>query len=114
MIEKMIAETEQKTSEEITTKLMQNSIQVTSKSREFMEANPNEAEPKGYDRFPGKMDHTTCITIKVKSLEIVHSPNRTERRLSTGRLQHRKRPHTGFFGIKKSLTITRSPKKRKT
>jgi hypothetical protein len=30
-----------------------------------MEKNPNAVEPKDYKEYPGKMDHATCIAVKV-------------------------------------------------
>jgi len=30
-----------------------------------MEKNPNTPQPSDYEKFPGKMDHTTCISFNV-------------------------------------------------
>jgi len=49
----------------ITDKIMKYCWNITSKSREFMEKNPNKKQPTDYKGFPGKMDHTTCITFLI-------------------------------------------------
>jgi len=43
---------------------------VTKKTRSYMEANPNQAEPSDYHEYPGKMDHCTCTILKVQNLDI--------------------------------------------
>jgi len=55
--------------ESFTRAMVQHCIETTSHSREFMEANPDKAEPKDYKEFPGKMDHTTCISVIVDDYE---------------------------------------------
>eukprot|EP01130_Rhizamoeba_saxonica_P014457 TRINITY_DN6321_c0_g2_i1.p1 TRINITY_DN6321_c0_g2~~TRINITY_DN6321_c0_g2_i1.p1 ORF type:complete len:990 (-),score=201.92 TRINITY_DN6321_c0_g2_i1:124-3093(-) len=42
-----------------------NSYNITQKTRSYMEEDPFRTEPKDYGSFPGKMDHTSCICIKV-------------------------------------------------
>ncbi len=37
----------------------------TKSSRDFMETNPGKKQPADYKLFPGKLDHTTAIAIKV-------------------------------------------------
>jgi serine/threonine protein phosphatase PrpC len=49
----------------ITENLMKHCWAVTSKSREFMEKHPNKKQPTDYVGFPGKMDHTTCISFVI-------------------------------------------------
>jgi hypothetical protein len=49
----------------ITTRVMSHCMEVTRKSREFMERNPNKKQPTDYVEFPGKMDHTTCVSLLV-------------------------------------------------
>jgi serine/threonine protein phosphatase PrpC len=49
----------------ITESLMKHCWAVTAKSREFMEKNPNKKQPTDYVGFPGKMDHTTCISFVI-------------------------------------------------
>jgi len=50
---------------EITTKLIAHCTEATRKSREYMEKNPNKKQPTDYIEFPGKMDHTTAVTVNV-------------------------------------------------
>lgn len=49
----------------ITDRLISHCLEVTRKAREFMENNPNKKQPTDYIEFPGKMDHTTCVTFVV-------------------------------------------------
>eukprot|EP01111_Echinosteliopsis_oligospora_P010742 TRINITY_DN3407_c0_g1_i1.p1 TRINITY_DN3407_c0_g1~~TRINITY_DN3407_c0_g1_i1.p1 ORF type:complete len:354 (+),score=93.88 TRINITY_DN3407_c0_g1_i1:108-1169(+) len=49
----------------ITDRIIQHCKSVTSKSRDFMENNPNKRQPTDYIEFPGKMDHTTCVTLVI-------------------------------------------------
>jgi len=49
----------------ITARLIHHCQEVTRKAREFMENNPNKKQPTDYIEFPGKMDHTTCVTFVV-------------------------------------------------
>lgn len=49
----------------ITERLIRHCLEVTRKAREFMENNPNKKQPTDYVEFPGKMDHTTCVTFVV-------------------------------------------------
>lgn len=58
----------------ITTKLIQHCTEVTRKAREFMENNPNKKQPTDYIEFPGKMDHTTCVTFVVGHKSNVPEP----------------------------------------
>ena len=39
-------------------------LQNTSSSREWMAAHPEQRLPSDYRRFPGKMDHTTCLAFR--------------------------------------------------
>lgn len=39
----------------------------TTASRVFMETNPSLELPEDYARFPGKMDHTTCVCLKISN-----------------------------------------------
>jgi len=48
------------------TALLTHAHTLTKKTREFMEAHPNDSEPKDFLAFPGKMDHATCIAFRVK------------------------------------------------
>jgi len=49
----------------ITSRAVKHCLKVTSKSREWMEQNPKEKLPMDYVEFPGKMDHATCVAIRV-------------------------------------------------
>jgi len=49
----------------IGTKLLKHSINVTKKSRIYLEQNPTKREPSDHSLYPGKMDHTTCLTFRV-------------------------------------------------
>lgn len=56
---------ENSTPSSITDRLIGHCLEVTRKAREFMEKNPNKKQPVDYIEFPGKMDHTTCVTFLV-------------------------------------------------
>lgn len=56
---------EEESTELITDLLIDSSYLITKKSREFLEANPTKAEPDDQKEYPGKMDHTTGICIRV-------------------------------------------------
>jgi len=49
----------------VTKKLIQHVENVTSKIREFMEKNPNDTQPADSIQYPGKVDHVTCMVIRV-------------------------------------------------
>jgi CRP-like cAMP-binding protein len=51
---------------EIVEKLISHAISTTDSSREFMEAYPDRILPKDYKQYPGKLDHTTCLALKIK------------------------------------------------
>mmetsp|Transcript_25870 Transcript_25870/g.36385 ORF Transcript_25870/g.36385 Transcript_25870/m.36385 type:complete len:506 (+) Transcript_25870:477-1994(+) len=57
----------------ITTRIMKHCLNVTARGREWMEQNPKEKLPSDYAAYPGKMDHATCVTIKVGKFENVLS-----------------------------------------
>jgi len=40
-------------------------MDTTQQSRKFMEENPTLKQPTDYRRFPGKMDHATCVVVRV-------------------------------------------------
>jgi hypothetical protein len=56
---------EPKSPSSITDRLINHCLEVTRKAREFMESHPNKKQPTDYIEFPGKMDHTTCVTFVV-------------------------------------------------
>lgn len=47
---------------QITQRLITHCVEVTRRSREYMEEDPSRKQPMDYIAFPGKMDHTTCVT----------------------------------------------------
>jgi len=49
----------------ISDRLIAHCLEVTRKSREYMEEDPSRKQPMDYVAFPGKMDHTTCVTFVV-------------------------------------------------
>lgn len=51
---------------DIVDKLISHCLKTTQSSREFMEKNPEKILPKSYKEYPGKLDHTTCIALKVR------------------------------------------------
>jgi len=53
------------TVQNVTTRLLKHSLNVTKKTREWMQSNPRKREPTNYAQYPGKMDHTTCLAIRV-------------------------------------------------
>lgn len=40
-------------------------VRVTMSSRDFMESNPGLKLPSDYKLYPGKMDHSTCVVVRV-------------------------------------------------
>jgi len=59
------AKTPIKTPLYITQQIIQHCNNITSKGRSFMEKYPGKPLPSNYGKFPGKMDHTTCVCIRV-------------------------------------------------
>jgi hypothetical protein len=49
----------------IASNLLRHCTLLTQSSRDFMEQNPNKPLPHNYQIYPGKMDHTTCVVLKV-------------------------------------------------
>ncbi|KAH3756247.1 cyclophilin B [Pelomyxa schiedti] len=41
--------------------------EITAPSRAFMEEHPMQKQPIDYRRYPGKMDHATCVTIRINT-----------------------------------------------
>jgi hypothetical protein len=44
---------------------LRNSLRNTHRCRSFMETNPGARQPTDYYAYPGKMDHTTCVCVRV-------------------------------------------------
>jgi len=63
-LEKVFNE-EKPTPEFLTSRLCGHALETTKKAREFMEKHPNTRQPTNYFEFPGKMDHTTAISVLV-------------------------------------------------
>jgi hypothetical protein len=49
----------------LTKKLMQYCFNITESSRKWMLENPKEKLPLNFEAYPGKMDHSTCICLKI-------------------------------------------------
>jgi hypothetical protein len=49
----------------VTSRIMKHCLGVTASGREWMEQNPKDKLPLDYVAYPGKMDHATCVVIKV-------------------------------------------------
>ena len=49
---------------------------ITTSSRAFMESNPKGKLPKDFKRYPGKMDHTTCVAVHLSAAALFseHAP----------------------------------------
>jgi serine/threonine protein phosphatase PrpC len=50
---------------DIAERLLAHCIQLTESSRDFMHANPRKRLPKDYKQYPGKLDHSTCIVLRI-------------------------------------------------
>jgi len=57
-------------SRHIAEKLISYSLNLTETSRNYMESNPGSPQPSDYKKFPGKVDHTTCIVIRVCNINL--------------------------------------------
>jgi hypothetical protein len=53
------------TPEQATTRLLAHCRATTKTSRKWMTQNPSKRLPLDYEKFPGKMDHTTCIAVTI-------------------------------------------------
>jgi len=53
------------TPKSVTLALIDHSMKTTQKSRDFMVNQPGKRLPSDYVEYPGKMDHTTCVCIRV-------------------------------------------------
>ena len=49
----------------IVEKIINHCNSVTKNSRDWMENNVSQPLPKDYEKYPGKMDHTTCVVFRV-------------------------------------------------
>jgi len=62
--------------EEVATDITEYCLRVTQSSRDFME-NSRDKLPKDYKRYPGKMDHTTCVLVRARSGTFERNPEIT-------------------------------------
>lgn len=53
------------TPKSVTRALIKHALKMTSNTRTFMEQNPRKRQPEDQRNYPGKMDHTTCISFRV-------------------------------------------------
>jgi len=60
----------------ITTRVIQHCLSMTGNGREWMEQNPQDKLPNDYIKYPGKMDHATCVTMKVGKFDMGVPRNR--------------------------------------
>jgi hypothetical protein len=65
-----------RTPKAIASMLMEYCAKTTSKSREFMEKNPQTPHPPDYSEYPGKMDHTTAVVFQVPGTDTSPSGGR--------------------------------------
>jgi hypothetical protein len=54
------------TPETIARRLIDHCLRVTKPTRDFMQANPTKREPTDHTQFPGKMDHTSALVMRVR------------------------------------------------
>lgn len=52
-----------------------NSVNVTFNIRDFMQNNPGKRVADDHEKFPGKLDHTTCLAIRVEKRPHVQDKN---------------------------------------
>lgn len=57
---------------EVVEKLINYAIRTTERSKVFMETFPEQNLPVDYKLFPGKLDHTSCVCVKVKKSSFNH------------------------------------------
>lgn len=56
--------------DQVTQNLIQHCVDTTKRSRDWMETNPNQRLPRDYRAFPGKQDHTTCMTVRATRISL--------------------------------------------
>ena len=61
------------TPQRITNTLLHHAYDNTQTSRDWMATHPGKRLPDDYVRFPGKMDHTTCVTIQIGPALTTHA-----------------------------------------
>lgn len=70
-LQKLIHKVSDVTPTNIINTLIDNARRVTSNTRNFLEKYPNQNEPQDYVNYPGKVDHSTCICIRVTDREAI-------------------------------------------
>jgi len=65
ILTEMIVDGQSSTPKLITNRLLKYCMDLTASSREYMEQNPFVALSHDYNKYPGKMDHATCIAFRV-------------------------------------------------
>lgn len=55
----------QTSTKEIVDQIIQHVLSVTQSSRDFLKQNPKTKLPSDYKQYPGKMDHTTCVCVRI-------------------------------------------------
>ncbi len=53
------------TAKQVGDSLIENCFRTTLGCREWMELHPKEKQPSDYKKFPGKLDHCTCVSMTV-------------------------------------------------
>jgi hypothetical protein len=64
----LLNQNKEKSPFQFTHALIQHCLKTTNKARAYMEKNPTKPEPNNYVEYPGKMDHATCVTVRVGSI----------------------------------------------
>lgn len=65
IIEPLSPETHIISPKDVSSSLIQHCYNITQKSREYMELKPTEKLPYDLVKYPGKLDHTTCLVFRV-------------------------------------------------
>eukprot|EP01102_Stenamoeba_stenopodia_P000971 TRINITY_DN10882_c0_g1_i2.p1 TRINITY_DN10882_c0_g1~~TRINITY_DN10882_c0_g1_i2.p1 ORF type:complete len:1058 (+),score=235.92 TRINITY_DN10882_c0_g1_i2:60-3233(+) len=65
MVVSKIIEKTDKSVQQVTAAILQYCIEVNKKAADWMTNNPGKKLPSNYKLYPGKMDHTSCVCLKV-------------------------------------------------
>jgi len=60
------------TPQNVTKMILEYCSNITSNSRKYMELYPTRKQPSDCSEYPGKMDHTTCLALKVGMVSLEH------------------------------------------
>lgn len=69
-MEEVINSVPKVTPQTIVESLLNYCVKTTAACREFMEAHLGGKQPKDYIKYPGKLDHTTCIAVRVGNISL--------------------------------------------